>query len=292
MSAAPPGLGLRIRAPSKNADADADAELDPLTNGLAPTEVLNEFGEGRNVYATEIYKIRNRESGALRGIRKVSRFDPSKPVLQAAQIEKAIYDTLKTVPDASRYILPYRQGKTNGQSAYINFNWKEGGDLIDYINAKLSSRTLAPAEAKQILFEIATKLKWLAKQGFIHRDIKFDNLYRAADGTILLFDFGFAMQIGAANENDMLIEMSNFIDKLVTPLAGLVFPIAGASVDLFRYGILSYAKSLVRSGLPVKDAIMVFYSTMIRMFRPSQEGGGKTRRRRHRNRKTRRRGQN
>lgn len=69
--------------------------------------------------------------------------------------------------------------------------------VMEYLEESLSARIkrdgpLPPPEALEIVKMIAGALDYAHKKGFIHRDIKPDNIMFRADGTVVLVDFGIA----------------------------------------------------------------------------------------------------
>jgi serine/threonine protein kinase len=68
--------------------------------------------------------------------------------------------------------------------------------LVEKVKFKPDSR-LTPIEAFRIIRQVAGALDYAHKQGFIHRDIKPDNILFRKDGTAVLVDFGIARALGS-----------------------------------------------------------------------------------------------
>jgi serine/threonine protein kinase len=228
-------------------------------NGLAEGESLEQLGE-QGIYASNVRKIM--KNGATVGIRKIAQSAKGQ-IYNDTKREKAFYDNIMRYPDAREYIIPYRKGNQDTTSVYINFNWVDGSDLIDYINGKQVPLTLA--ERRNIAYQTAYALRWLAGKDRIHRDIKADNLYRRNDGKILLIDFGLVTRLEFASPDDVNLEITNFLNFLTN---------IGLTQTAPLFDIEDYSSATER--------ITAFYDKMIRDFAP-QEGG-----RRRRSRTTRR----
>ncbi len=75
---------------------------------------------------------------------------------------------------------------------YIIMEYLEGGDLKQNIK-----RTLPVAQALKILRQIASALAHAHDKGFIHRDIKSQNIMFRGDGTAVLTDFGIVKDLAS-----------------------------------------------------------------------------------------------
>jgi len=76
---------------------------------------------------------------------------------------------------------------------YYTMSVLHGGDL----KAKLRKGALAQSEAVRIAREIAAALGYAHEKGFVHRDVKPENILFREDGSAVLTDFGIARAIGS-----------------------------------------------------------------------------------------------
>jgi len=86
-----------------------------------------------------------------------------------------------------------RYFRENG-TAYIVMEYESGDPLKRWVphNAPLTQRALL-----SIVYPLLDGLEAVHKTGFLHRDIKPDNIYVRADGTPVLLDFGAARRVSA-----------------------------------------------------------------------------------------------
>lgn len=77
--------------------------------------------------------------------------------------------------------------------------------VMEYLEESLSERLkqrefLPPRQALEVIRMIACALDYAHKKGFIHRDIKPDNIMFRADGTVVLVDFGIARAMDSTTQ--------------------------------------------------------------------------------------------
>ena len=88
-------------------------------------------------------------------------------------------------------------------TAYMVMRFEEGGTLAALLNRR---GTLTEPELLRILLAILNGLELVHNAGFIHRDIKPDNIHIGADGRPVLLDFGSARQaLGSSHSLTILV---------------------------------------------------------------------------------------
>jgi len=91
-------------------------------------------------------------------------------------------------------IIVYDADIVNGQN-YIVMEYVSGGNLDKLIKNHLSiKRTI------EIISQIASALNYAYEQGYIHRDVKPENILIRQDGTAVLTDFGIAKAISSGTQ--------------------------------------------------------------------------------------------
>ena len=88
------------------------------------------------------------------------------------------------------HIVPvYDVGEHEGYY-YLSMEYVTGGSLKQRIR-----NGMEPADAETVLRQLASALDYAGQHGFIHRDVKPDNVLFRADGSALLMDFGIAANV-------------------------------------------------------------------------------------------------
>ncbi|MBX3587270.1 MAG: protein kinase [Ramlibacter sp.] len=107
-------------------------------------------------------------------------------------------------PNIVRVLRYFRENST----AYIVMEYESGDPLKRWVpqNAPLTQRALL-----SIIYPLLDGLAAVHKTGFLHRDIKPDNIYVRADGTPVLLDFGAARRV-TANQ-----DMTNIVSPGFAP---------------------------------------------------------------------------
>lgn len=82
---------------------------------------------------------------------------------------------------------------------YMANEYVRGQTLRDKLNFAIS---LSLADACEVMLQLTAGADYIHKHGIVHRDIKPDNLFYLADGTVKISDFGIAAQIGYESQDD------------------------------------------------------------------------------------------
>jgi len=84
----------------------------------------------------------------------------------------------------------YDRGSDQGQY-YLVLEYVRGGDFHDYVQRH---GPMDPAEAADVVRQVAQGLEHAASRGLIHRDIKPSNLLRTPEGRVKIADLGLALR--------------------------------------------------------------------------------------------------
>ena len=140
----------------------------------------------------------------------------------------------KTVSSLSHpHIIPvYDFGQANG-SYYMVMEYLPAGDLKARISAGLSE-----VEALEIIAQLAHALHLAHDKGFVHRDVKPENVMFREDGSAVLTDFGIARLQSGANQVTMVGQVVG-TPKYMSPEQVQARQLDGRA-DMYSLGIMFY----------------------------------------------------
>jgi len=157
-------------------------------------------------------------------------------------------------PNIVRVLRYFRENGT----AYIVMEYESGLSLKRWVpqNAPLSQRALL-----SIVYPVLDGLEAVHKTGFLHRDIKPDNIYVRADGTPVLLDFGAARRVTVDQD------MTNIVSPGFAPFEQYHSQgNQGPWTDIYSLGAVMYwmttGKKPLESAARVKHDIMLPASSL------------------------------
>jgi serine/threonine-protein kinase len=93
-------------------------------------------------------------------------------------------------------VVPLLDAGVSPRGPYLVLELATGGSLRSHLKARTR---LAPAEALELMGQVATTLAALHEEGIVHRDLKPENILLASDGRPLVSDFGLAKDLTLAD---------------------------------------------------------------------------------------------
>lgn len=135
----------------------------------------------------------------------------------------------------------YESIATDGQGnkfacAFIALELLPKGDLFDFVQISLFSEDLIRYCLRQIL-----EATWRMKlEGFVHLDLKLENLMLDMDMNIKVCDFGFAQDSVGPNQDGLLTCFCG-TKNYMSPQIFYKTPFFGEQADLFAIGVCAFA---------------------------------------------------
>lgn len=140
---------------------------------------------------------------------------------------------------------------THDEHYYMAMDFLSGSSC----NEKIKSGTLSTTEILRITKDIASALDYVHERGFIHCDVKPDNILFRHDGSAVLTDFGIATAASSAIKNPELKAVAG-TPHYMSPEQTQGKSLDGRS-DLYSLGILLYEMLSGEPPFKGKDAISV-----------------------------------
>jgi len=142
------------------------------------------------------------------------------------------------------HIIPvYDFGQRDG-TFYMVMEFLAGGDLMQWIH-----RGLEEDEILQIISDVASALHFAHEKGYVHRDVKPDNIMFREDNSAVLTDFGIARQQNANNQVTVAGSILG-TPKYMSPEQLQGHPVDGRS-DIYSLGIMFY--EMLTKEVPYQD---------------------------------------
>ena len=153
------------------------------------------LGQGGNAKVYKAYTLNtpNFEAVAIKVIKKNVRgssgyfFDYSR-VLEEANIWKELDHPC---------IAKFHEAITTADATYFVIEYAEGGELFDFVLEDFQKDTSNESVAKVQFFQILSGVAHVHSQGFVHRDLKLENILlktHSKTGLIKIADFGLSRQ--------------------------------------------------------------------------------------------------
>ncbi|KAL0054481.1 hypothetical protein WJX82_009592 [Trebouxia sp. C0006] len=139
---------------------------------------------------SEVFRVRHKRTHDCFAIKKSTRKFSSK-----AHRQRCLHEIMAvaSLPAHENIVEQYRAWQQGGHFN-IQMELCEGGSLAQLLfELEKANELLSEEEVRYVLSEMAQGLHFLHANGVLHLDVKPDNIYRDADGTLKLGDFGLAV---------------------------------------------------------------------------------------------------
>lgn len=160
------------------------AKTDPFRFRLGSYGVLSALGSGG---MSSVYRAVHLELGREVALKVLPPHMAKNPTVLRRFVGEAKHAGALEHPNI---VSIYDRGSDDGRY-YLVLEYVGGGDLHDYVQRK---GPMAPADAADVIRQVALGLEHAASRGLIHRDIKPSNLLRTPEGVIKIADLGLALR--------------------------------------------------------------------------------------------------
>lgn len=197
----PKGSGQQMRSERKSmfvASAPKKDSFEPVESmgavssaRQAPYQVVDGLGQGGFGVVVKVKHAVSQCPYAMKVISKaklVRRRDR-----QRLALELKIMDTMGPSPFCQQF---YESFETK-TSVFIVMDLQRGGDLFFHLMERMANTGAAfsETELRVLLAELTLALEHVHKEGYIHRDIKVENVMLDTSGHVKLIDFGLAVEL-------------------------------------------------------------------------------------------------
>lgn len=127
----------------------------------------------------------------------------------------------------------YGSGEIDGRP-YMANEYVDGRTVRDKLNMT-AGHSLSALESCEIMLQLTSGVSYIHSHGLVHRDLKPDNIFYLADGSIKISDFGIATRLGERAEGDR-VPGTIFYTAPETLLSGTAI----VQSDIYSMGIVFF----------------------------------------------------
>ena len=227
-----------LRPPSPRSISSFVSSFEGANTNISPAALVVLGGLGQGGYAA-VVKAMNTTTGDIFALKKVSKCaGKNMKARDRISLELKLMTDLPECP----FLMRCHSAFETSTHVYFALDLVTGGDLFFHLaQAQMSSTTgrvvgLPEVQCRIILSEVVVALQHMHKHGFIHRDVKVENIMLDAQGHVKLVDYGLACELKGDEEQP------------VSPMGSLIYMapellsecVGGRHTDWWAVGILAY----------------------------------------------------
>lgn len=166
--------------------ADSKKVTDPEVPVIPRFELLEKLGEGG---MASVFLARQESTGRLVAIKIMARHLQS----DSRWADRFLDEARRLAELSHPNIVPVIDWGTHEGVGYIVMEYMKGGDL----SWRIKNITVTVRDVIDIIRQVAAGLDFAGEKGYVHRDIKPDNILFREDGSPCILDFGIAKDSGS-----------------------------------------------------------------------------------------------
>jgi len=224
----------------------------PWNDGTPSVEVLAGLGQGGFANVMLVSKPQHLGSHSvstdqeLFAMKVVSKVDKPRPKDQRRMANElaVMRDTLP-----SRFLERCHAAFESATDVFFVCDYLAGGDFFHHMVQRIKDGkgAFTELEYRTILAEVTLGLQHLHARGFIHRDLKVENLMLDASGHIKIIDFGLAVAIAEGEESQPLSPTGSVCYMAPEMIKKVGLRTGGRHTDWWAMGVLAYEVLTARS---------------------------------------------
>lgn len=207
----------------------------PDESGVPPYRVLDGLGQGAYGVVLEVKHVATSRHFAMKVMTKD--ILKSERHIELFRRELVIMERVKKVP--SPFITRFVECFETDHVIMVVMDLLCGGNLLFHMQRRATGHapgTFTEDETRVILAELTLALKHVHKMGFIHRDVKVENVMLDSEGHVKLIDFGLACEFsGKATKLIRAGSLAYMAPEYIADDTG------GRHTDWWAVGVLAYA---------------------------------------------------
>jgi serine/threonine protein kinase len=265
-------LGLSIRGSRRNNESNDEEEtINSILNSGEHATNVTKKELGANAHASKVFFISKGDEKDPSKVLKVTYRVQHPHTWRKTVLEALRYKSLQEYQKWKDYVLPYRGHGENGTFSWIMFDYLAGEDLVEH----MAERSRGYAERRRIIAGLLKALKFLAEAGYIHGDLKGDNIW--VGDSVRLLDLADTVQDPKPGQ------IADELRNLEGIIQGVLGAARGRSANRDRNRSRNRSRSRerqerepnVRAPIETVKKLAEHYEDLIRQF---SMRGGKTRR--------------
>lgn len=233
---------------------NAVKEVKQLRVNKMDFEIKNVIGRG---HFGEVHVVKEKQTGDIYAMKSIKKLDND--------IKRASFNEERNIMafSESSWLTKLQYAFQDNSYLFFIMEYHPGGDLLGLLHRQ--GGTLPESAATFYIAELVLALEDLHKMGYVHRDIKPDNLLLDRCGHLKLADFGSAAKLNAKNliNNSPPVGTPDYIaPEVLQSLDNKNKTSYGISCDFWSMGVLAYELTVGNTPFTGQDTAAIYAKIM------------------------------